>query len=322
VNFFLDASLRSITSMLSPRGDSARLTIVTFHRVLEKEDPLQPDLPCRAQFERKLSWLTRQFRILPLAQACNQLFEGILPSRSACISFDDGYKDNLSNALPALERLQLPATVFVATGFQAGNNMFNDEIVESVRATRLDTVDAGAFSLGQLRLGTLAEKLHAINCLVSAVKYLPLTQRSLALTELRTMFRTETIPGLMLSSNDIKSLHHRGIEIGGHTRNHPILMRESDHDALQEIRACRSDIGNILGEVPQLFAFPNGKLDDDFTLKHCEMVQNAGFTYGFSTDPASATIRSNHFRLPRVSMWAESRLRNSVSLLNNLRKAP
>src|SRR5216684_7577695 len=43
-----------------------------------------------------------------------------LPGRAFTVTFDDGYQSVLTDALPLLEELQIPATAFLATGFLDG----------------------------------------------------------------------------------------------------------------------------------------------------------------------------------------------------------
>src|SRR5947209_7126760 len=40
-----------------------------------------------------------------------------LPERSALITFDDGYRNNLTSALPIMRRLAVPGVVFVPTNY-------------------------------------------------------------------------------------------------------------------------------------------------------------------------------------------------------------
>jgi peptidoglycan/xylan/chitin deacetylase (PgdA/CDA1 family) len=94
---------------------SKHVWVVAFHRVddLGFPDPLTCGI---SEFESYCEFLARTFRIVPLSQQLDQL------GRKACggtlsITFDDGYRDNFDNAAPILERLGLPATFFVATGF-------------------------------------------------------------------------------------------------------------------------------------------------------------------------------------------------------------
>jgi peptidoglycan/xylan/chitin deacetylase (PgdA/CDA1 family) len=86
---------------LSPGGPRARLSVLIFHRVLPRPDPLFPGEPDAARFDWQLRLLKRWFDILPLPDAVHALREGRLPARALAITFDDGYADNCTVALPS-----------------------------------------------------------------------------------------------------------------------------------------------------------------------------------------------------------------------------
>jgi peptidoglycan/xylan/chitin deacetylase (PgdA/CDA1 family) len=68
------------------------------------------------RFERQLEWLGKVgYRVVCLEELVLALGRGRIPSRTAAITFDDGYAGNLTSAHPLLERLGLPATVFTVT---------------------------------------------------------------------------------------------------------------------------------------------------------------------------------------------------------------
>ena len=92
-----------------------RLAILIFHRVLPQRDPLIPALETEAEVRNQMQALARWFKVLPLPRAIDLLEQGKLPSRAVCVTFDDGYEDNASAALPILSELGLPATFFIAT---------------------------------------------------------------------------------------------------------------------------------------------------------------------------------------------------------------
>ena len=65
-------------------------------------------------FERQMAFLAERFRVVPLRRfAETTTAEPFV----ACVTFDEGYRDNREVALPILEWLGVEATFFVATGF-------------------------------------------------------------------------------------------------------------------------------------------------------------------------------------------------------------
>lgn len=70
-------------------------------------------------FRRQMQYLSENGHdFVPLEQVAAYFEEGhALSTKSVCVTFDDGYRDNLTDALPILERFQVPAMVYVATDF-------------------------------------------------------------------------------------------------------------------------------------------------------------------------------------------------------------
>jgi peptidoglycan/xylan/chitin deacetylase (PgdA/CDA1 family) len=70
-----------------------------------------------AVFEEHLQFLTQQYDIVPLSVLQERLNTGTLHGTEAVITFDDGYVDNFTHAVPLLEKYSVPATIFVTTGY-------------------------------------------------------------------------------------------------------------------------------------------------------------------------------------------------------------
>jgi peptidoglycan/xylan/chitin deacetylase (PgdA/CDA1 family) len=171
---------RSAFRLLAPRGRRARLSAFIFHRVYPIRDPLFPNEPDAEDFERKMEWVTRWFNVLPAPEAVRRLADGSLPDRALCLTFDDGYADNVGVALPILARLRLPATFFIATRFLDGGRMWNDSIIEAIRRCPADSLDLSALGFGVHSLGSWEARRRAIDALLSRLKYCAPTTGRLA----------------------------------------------------------------------------------------------------------------------------------------------
>jgi peptidoglycan/xylan/chitin deacetylase (PgdA/CDA1 family) len=70
-------------------------------------------------FEKQIKYLlSRNFKVISITQLVESLKgNSPLPPKSVVITFDDGYKNNYLHAYPILKKYNLPATIFLTTGF-------------------------------------------------------------------------------------------------------------------------------------------------------------------------------------------------------------
>jgi peptidoglycan/xylan/chitin deacetylase (PgdA/CDA1 family) len=306
---------------LSPAGARGQLSILAFHRVLAEGDALFPEIPDAARFAEILTWLKRWFNVLPLDDAIDRLARGALPERAASITFDDGYADNVTVALPLLKSRALPATFFVATGFLDGGRMWNDTVIEAIRRSRRDSVDLSSIGLPKLPIASLAERRAAIEQCIKALKYRPLSQRVADVEQVAVAAQATPPDDLMMKSAQVQALHRNGMQIGAHTVSHPILTRLSNDDARAEIAESRAVLQELLDAPVTCFAYPNGKSGDDYSDEHVALVRDIGFACGLSTNPGAAGYGSDLMQLPRFTPWDQTSLRFGARLLVNLASA-
>ena len=115
------ASLSSLLGACFGPREAQAFGILMYHRIANP--PLGRPKPTwnvpPALFEQQLrGLLARGWQAWPLRQvlACNER-ELPIPRKTFVVTFDDGYANNLIHAAPILTRLQVPATVFLATAY-------------------------------------------------------------------------------------------------------------------------------------------------------------------------------------------------------------
>lgn len=310
---------RTVAALLSPAGDRARLSILIFHRVHEAPDSLFPEEVTAERFDRLLAALGAAFNLLPLPEAIERLRAGTLPSRPACITFDDGYRDNAEVALPILQRYGVHATFFIATGFLDGGRMWNDTLIETVRRSNAPALDLSRVGLGRVELGDTASRRRVAQELIRSVKHLAPAQREQAVAAVAEAGAAALPTNLMMSSAQVKAMSAAGMEIGAHTVSHPILASTSDDEAEREIEQGRQRLQQITGESVRLFAYPNGRPGRDYRPEHVAMVRRLGFEAALSTASGVSTTHSDIFQLPRFTPWDLSNLRFTWRAVANLR---
>jgi len=296
---------------------SRSISILIYHRVVSEPDALLPDLPSADEFDRQLAAVDRWFTVLPLREAAARLRDGTLPVRAACVTFDDGYADNADVALPVLRRRGIPATFFVSTSFIDGGRMWNDSVIETIRAKQGNELDARPIGLDALDISTTAARREAIDRVLSALKYLPQEERQKRADTLASDAPRPLPSDLMMSADQVRTLHASGMEIGAHTVTHPILARLDAVRASGEIRDSKRRLEAITGTPVTLFAYPNGKPGRDYGREHVGMVKELGFEAAVSTAWGVANAQSDAHQLPRFTPWDKSPGKFVLRLLHN-----
>ena len=288
---------------LAPAGARARLSIFIFHRVLEREDPLRPGEPDADRFDRIVQFISSHFQVMPLPVAAAALTQGRLPAAAACITFDDGYADNLTLAAPILRRHGVTATVFVSTAYTDGGRMWNDSVIEAVRAAPAGELDWRDFDLGLAVISDDASRNERVNAILPQLKYMEPAQRAAIADEMARRCGVQAQPDLMMSRSQILECRALGFDIGGHTVHHPILARLNDKDAAAEVEDGRAQLTQWMGEAPRAFAYPNGVPGRDYGARDVALVKRAGYACAVSTARGAATRFCDPYQLPRYMPW-------------------
>ncbi len=311
---------RAAGRLISPGGARGKLTILTYHRVLPEVDALlsndQIDI---GKFARHMASVAECFTVLSLPDAIERLAAGTLPPRAACITFDDGYQDNYSVALPILQKHGLVATFFVCSGYLNDGLMFNDVITEALRGSARSELDLSWLGLGIQPLSDGHSRRDLAAKVLLAAKYLPFDEREQACVRLWDMAQPgQQRPRLMMTDEQVRYLSQQGMTIGAHTHSHPILTRISLEAARQDIQHNRALLHDLIGKEPVVFAYPNGRPMQDYQYEHVQLIKELGFSAAVTTAWGVATQECDRFQLPRFSPWDNDPKRLVLRLLKNI----
>ncbi|TPL57128.1 polysaccharide deacetylase [Mesorhizobium sp. B2-4-2] len=226
----------------------------------------------------------------------------------AAITADDAYRDNMTEALPVLEKHGAPITIYVAPGLINGTADLWWDVVE-------DLVNAG----DRLTL-TTSDGQTTIDCTSPAKKLQAIARLHTYLTtevreeDLRAVLRElahakgvdagrPRVDTLMTWSEIRAIAAHPLVTIGAHTINHSNLKRLSEADARHEIVGVKSILRAELGEEPRHFAYPYGYASA-VGCREVGFVRDAGYTSAVTT--RHGVLRAEHagflHALPRISV--------------------
>jgi peptidoglycan/xylan/chitin deacetylase (PgdA/CDA1 family) len=191
-----------------------------------------------------------------------------LPPRAFAITFDDGFRNNLTVAAPILERAGVPATFYVTTGFVAGNG-----------ASWIDTVEAAlaASTADELVLpwestarpsATTAQRIAVAEEVRRVVKSTPELDPYAVAEEIAAAAgtpRLEPDPELddKLTWDEVRELAaQQRFIVGGHSHTHRVLSFLDAEELEREVAVSTTMLAEALGAPVRHYSYPEG-------LEHC-----------------------------------------------------
>ena len=265
--------------------------ILGYHRVANASEDNFEVCVSPEHFAEHLDVLRKHTRPIPLSQLVRNLKEGSLLPRSVAVTFDDGYIDNFHQARPLLEKYEIPATVFICSGY-AGRELWWDEADRRVMASGADLyalrlqLGEGLFQWDPLSLRPEAVYLDESSRrrrfsqeLYRFLLDLDVLDLNKAMEIIRTwsgLPANGAMTARVLDPDEIRQLGDSGIvELGSHTRNHLMLPRLPLQRQREEIVWGKRDLEAWLGKPVEGFAYPNGRSTEAAK----QIVREAGFIY-------------------------------------------
>ena len=116
--YYACAGVSHVTGAERLRGLSSRpgtLRVLMYHKVNDQRGN-SLSVPT-SLFDEQMAYLQQHYRVVSVPEVLSHLAGGDLPQRAVLLTFDDGYLDIFTNALPILKRYKHKAAIFVSTDF-------------------------------------------------------------------------------------------------------------------------------------------------------------------------------------------------------------
>jgi peptidoglycan/xylan/chitin deacetylase (PgdA/CDA1 family) len=253
-------------------------------------------------FERQMRFLAEHRRVVPLSKVVEDIAAGASPAAgTVCITFDDGYLDNLTVAAPILEKYRLPALLYLATGYvERAQMQWADALHWMFGGRSRDLLSLPALGLPAADLGSAAGRQAALALLHGHLLGALHDERTRVLDEVeRQLAPAGRPPRLTLNWDEVRELRRRypSFEVGGHTRDHVDLRKHGGEAARAQIAACAEDLRRELGAEPRHFSFPYERWDAGARAA----VAGSGWRSGVGAgDGFRIAAGSDRYTMPRV----------------------
>jgi len=292
-----------------------RTLILCYHRVAEGvKDPFYLCVS-PGNFASHLEEITRGREPSTLADVS-------VPSRRprVVVTFDDGYSDNLTHALPIAASKGVPITVYVTSGILENHGgLWWDRLATLLRSRppQVREIDLPVGSR-KLRLPLGSRGIRAdLDSVRRHLLPLPVTEIERALDAVSEQWQVSSAPppdAGTLTAEDLRLLTASDtVTIGAHTADHVRLRDRPTQEQQDTIYGSKDELEQAIGRPVPHFAYPFGGRDA-FDDRSVDAVRSAGFDTACTTLPGTARSSTDPYRLPRRMVMDWGRLRFRVQM--------
>jgi peptidoglycan/xylan/chitin deacetylase (PgdA/CDA1 family) len=233
-----------------------------------------------------------------------------------CLTFDDGYRDNLIHGLPILEKHAVPATIYVTNCLPNGTGILWWYLFEThVKTSKQLNLNS---SFGRFEFSwENSEQAHAqFGRISEAIKSIPISELPTVLMAAfgKTALEFEELcRSVSLSWDEIAAISkHPLITIGAHTMQHVSVKQQATSDVENEMRLSKQELEHFIGKEVNHFAYPFGGTFD-VGIRDIKLAQRVGFKTS-TLNQAGNIFKSNYktmqalARLPLGNSTDEQRM--------------
>lgn len=274
------SSMLEVASQLLP----ASAVILSYHSIVEDPHVTSHILgisQSRANFKAHMKTLAQQFSPVTVEAVAEFASHGRqLPPRAVAVTFDDGFADNYTVALPILNHYGIRATFYVmvntvTTGTLPWYCRLRFALNTTSKPEWKSPEESGSYPLAspQQRKAAVQAAWEIGARMTGSVQqeFVDAVEKSL-----------ETEPGgprnrYMMTWDQVRDLRKEGHTIGGHTLSHPNVAHVSVSEARCEIIECKKRLEEELGEPVDHFSYPHPALNPQWSSRTLEITREAGF---------------------------------------------
>ena len=298
---FVKRTLRPMSRALFPGA-----IVLGYHRVARPRwDPLllavEPE-----RFADHLEIVAKNREIVSLGSLAARHVARERLDRFAVLTFDDGYRDFMDTVLPMIESRNVPATIFVATGF-TGRAFWWDEVAALFASGEEDaaTLEISPDAEKYWRFSGLdqrEQRAATVRTICNRLACANETQIRSAIAQLRAWAGRAQRPqleGSAMSRNQLQALaRHPLVELGAHTVSHGCLAQLAPEAQRAEIAQSKAYLESLTGVEVSVFSYPNGSYSEETP----RLVETLGFACACTSMEEAFSSGKDRYRIPRV--WA------------------
>ncbi len=254
-------------------------------------------------FEEQMRCLKNNYRIIRFE---DEFFND--DDDTVSITFDDGYRDNYLYAFPVLEKLEIPFTVFVTSGYVGKKREFWwDELPNLIMSSNQTVFELEDNDYGykwelkgeEKKKSMILDIRHLLRLEKSLLRYECWRRQLIRWSGVEEKAREEN---LALSNDELESLSSsKWVTIGAHTLTHRSLGALDEYEQRLEIEGSKKWLESITGTEVNTFSYPFGS-SMDYSEETIYLLKEYGFKKSATMENRAISSSDDAFLIPRISL--------------------
>jgi len=307
-----------VFTLLLRRLSGKRLSILTFHRVTSDEGCEGCGLPTinisQSNFQRLIDFVGKYFRVVSVEDILDrQNFYAQKWTHCALLTFDDGYEEVFSRAIPLLAERGFPSVLFIPTaaidkGYGFWWDLLYTKLTDStlILSKQIDKAFSSNAAIQKLGVALSTSDKERKIAVLSFIDELQLINPELRDRTLSCLFellgleleKDVSLQPKLLTWEKVKRCREQKMTVGAHTVNHEFLTSISANDALSEITESKDILERRLNGSVLTFSYPGGRYDEG-TLR---IMKKSSYHCAFTSDEGLNSVKTDIFQLKRINI--------------------
>lgn len=295
-----------------------KVLILYYHRINVLEEDYNLLCVSPIKFKQQMLYLKQNYQIVRFEDDWDAL-----NTDAVVITFDDGYLDNLQNALPILEETGVPATIFISTGSMSQTRELWWDELEQVLLIGDSFPKVFQLSDDEFNCNWDTDTYeYRKNCYYSIhylmKNYIDPDRREVWLRQLwdwRGLDRMVREDYRTMSEKDCRKLaESKLITVGAHTISHSSLANLSKNLQENEIKLSIEKLAQVINQKITMFSYPFGNPGIDFDDSTISICQKYGIMKAASTEFRLWDSSFGSYKIPRkiVRDWTLEEFKQKI----------
>jgi peptidoglycan/xylan/chitin deacetylase (PgdA/CDA1 family) len=294
-------------------------TIITYHNIIELSEKRRADTQpgmcvLASSFDKQMRYVSRNFKVISIEKLVAAITHGDdISSNTIAVTFDDGWRDNYTEAFSILKKYKIPAMIFLATDlvksgkippFLEISMLLGKEDIWPAKAVGIfrEIIDKHNLTAiipelnpSQLQLMARNPYHYMRTLMMLDYKYMQEIIDAM-LAELHINKADWSNIRWMINAEEIGEMAAAGIEFGSHGESHDLMVLIKLDQVSRELKHSKEYIESLLGKKTNILAYPNGDYNDKIKRE----VQAAGYLGAMAMYNEETTDNIDRFALRRT----------------------